>query len=842
MNACLLVCLFFNLISIGWSAPKKAVTAKPVVAPTPEPTLNHKAQDLSNRLPLDFVEQMTRDGLWNAAFEEIGSVENGELHQFLNALVVGSQFPSDFSEKAVMQWGTSSIKAEFLRYLENAPDSRLVRFRTSKPRVLEAKKRILQKYVEMVLELARMSQIEEYEPINRELRRRLEQNQIQIVDLTPAKRHEWSQVDTTRKLHPFTAHELLEKNGTRYLVDGAYSEKLRILAVDLARPVRESIVTIAHEIIHAADPELQLARAEIRQDFNTVSKLIKEKFSQLKIEDRSEEFLSALMQDVFFEMGRVDIVDFIKEIRENRLKVLNQQLSESDLKDLRTNPVLARLLRNIIRVTVENEYKAYSLSLALYETLKSTYQLVPPSTERKSLLDQHFNHKHSLQATLSFAMNPFGRKAILAEFQPADASQEVKASIQALKSIFEVHYLEQSKVMMAETAEKYKKIFNILQNAKKDAEAEESLPAWTRPGGINSPTHPLQIVAAKISTAQVIRFKQNMDLFLKKMPALQESLLSMTAGILDLHDVSFGEMKLLGLQPPEARAEEVLPSIINLYARDPSRQRMVENLKKDLLDTPQDFLPYFTEMQWSPQLTQNRNQITEAILQNTMMENLYRLRLLKTVHWLRTELPIGKENIISIKAVLAKIFEGHYDREEISTARAQELTKELESYLKAAEVSPDELKKIESYMTHLSQMYFMATESKWQPVAAEFYQRMVQAQAAFENLGFESKLSWAQITQDMQNMIAKFKSSVSTAHQACSQTQKFTFYVSSDLYQLGPFQFPLTALCLDYKLYIFRQPGDYNRAATTWTPYGIPETRIFMNSRPVRLNPFVSFK
>lgn len=826
---------------VGFASAKEK-TDKRSVKSSSHCLVNHYSKDISNRLPVGFVKSLTNKGLWMTNFEQENSAFNIDLHNFINNLIDKAAPSPELFSQLVVKKETYPVKIEILRFFERQPDSCLAQFQTTKAIIQQTKELIFKKYFEMVLELVRMSGIVDFEPIMQEFRKRWTEKQIQIEDLTEDKRLEWAQASTTKNLHTYQTPELLEKNGLRYVVSGVYSERLKILAIDLSQPVEESLVTISHEIIHAADPELQKAREEIRADYQVVSQLLKEKLKSFNLEDKADLFLSALMQDIFFEMGRIDIVDFIREMRDKRLQLIEKELEGSALKQLRTNPYLARLLRNIIKVTVENEYKAYSFSLALYETLKSKFQMLAPSQNRNRVLEQHFNHKHSLQTTLSFAMNPFSKESALSEFRPVVSTKEAEMSIQALKAVFEAHYIEQTKKMMSETSVKYAAIYNILDRARSEALEEDSLPAWTRPGGFNSPTNPLQIVAAKISTAQVIRFKQNMDLFLKKMPELQEALLGMTAGMLDLHDISFGEMKLLGLQPKEARAENVLPTIFKVYAQDSHRKGMIEYLKRDLTDTPPDFLPYFSELNWDPRIQSEQGQITQAIPQPTMMENLYRLRLLKVVHWLRTELPIGKENVISIKAILAKLFEGHYDHEEITRERALELTKELESYLQAAEVSTDELKKIETYMTALSLVYFMATESKWQPVAAEFYQRLLQTRSAFENLGFNSRLSWQAITEDTRVSIANFKASVTEHFKSCAQSSKFEFYSSNQLFQLGPFQFPLTAMCVNYKLYIFRQPGDYNRAATTWAPYGVPETKIFMNTRPIRLEPFVSYK
>jgi hypothetical protein len=199
-------------------------------------------------------------------------------------------------------------------------------------------------------------------------------------------------------------------------------------------------------------------------------------------------------------------------------------------------------------------------------------------------------------------------------------------------------------------------------------------------------------------------------------------------------------------------------------------------------------------------------------------------------------MPHTQENFISIKAFQARLQEGQYDKGEISPAQAQELLKELDGYAKAAEVTADELNNIDYLMTAVSQMYAMAIEYRWQPVAEEFYHRLHSTKRFFENMGFPSRTK--DIRSQMQLDINRFHQQVRERFSSCETSDRMEFYITPTLFQLGHFSIPLTALCYNRQLYIFRQTCDYVGEASTMIPDGRPETRIFMGGRPIRLEPF----
>lgn len=809
------------------TAAKPAAPAKTFVAPV-KPVVSATAENVSNRLPRPFVEQMIRENIWQPEFEVPGTAANQDILDFLKGLSNAQVSLENLAETLVRNTETYRLKIRLVQYFEHSSAATLTSYRLTPSRFASLKSQILQKYTEMTASLIRMSDISDYGPILSEFQRRLRSKELLLVDLNPELRRRWQDEQYQARVHQYESFNLEEQKDGQYLVNGIYVESKKTLAIDLSRSVYENLVTFSHEIIHAADPDLVSYRAQLDQRFaQVVSKL-----APLVPVSNASAFVRSLIQDTFLEMNRVDIVNSLSKLRDVRVEKLKAQVEKNTLEPFVKDPDFKGFMRDLIATTVENEYKAYTMSLALYRVLNGKYRILPPSLKREEFIQAHFNHPHSLQTTLSLSMNPFSRevRSHLSSMQQ-ETTPELTMLVNQMKSLFEIHYLEQSKAMMAETSEKFKNLFAIIQNKTPTDDRESQAPVWTQPGKFDSLANPYQLIAAKVlSTAQVIRFKLNMETFIQKMRGLQEPLLGLRAGFIDLHDTNFGELKLIGIQPEENSIQS-LPS------------SLADKCKKDLNAQPEEYLAYFQETRWSPKaeiVREGSAPIRSVISQQSVMSNLVRLNLLKAAVWLRIEMPQSQENFISIKAAQAKLYEGQYDKNEISSERAQELMKELTSYAKATEVTVDELHKIEHLMTAVSQMYYMALENKWQPVAEEFYRRLLSAKRFFENMGFSARLSMTDIEAQMKNDIARFRQQVRERFRSCGASDRMDFYNGPDLFQLGNFRFPLTALCYNRELYVFRQTCDYNTAASTMTPEGRPETRVFIGGRPIRLEPFES--
>ena len=801
-------------------------------APT-KPIITARAEDVGHKVPKAFIEKMLIEGLWLDSVEKAGTPANIEMQALISALTSGMAANS-IADQIIRNDETYKLKIQLIRYFEKAPSIELAPFKLTQSRITEIKSYITQKYLAAVFSVIHGSTISDYNPIVSELRDRLQKRLLYIVDLTPELRHSWNAEKTQIKVHQYENFGLEEKKDGQYLVNGIYIDSKKTFAFDLSRSKEENLVTIAHEIVHAADPELIQQKAKLAELYSKVVEKLKPHLQAAN----AEMFVKALIQDTFYEMGRFDFIASMQQLRDNRVDQLKLSLEKQPLENLTKDSDFKDFMRSLIAITVENEYKAYTLSYALYQNLKNN-RILPPLLSRNKFMQAQFQHAQSLPFTLSVAMNPFAKNTYMGSMNIQN-SPELANTVNQIKAIFEINYLEQSKVMMTEVGQRYAQLFQMIQKESEMAN-DENIPAWTRPGNFDSPTNPFQILEAKVSTAWTLRFKLNLQAFLKKIVGLQETLLGMRAGMMDLHDVTFGELKMLGMQPETIQVNgqwvdnvgQFLPTTMNNQCRAEFLRQITT---KDVSQT-EEYLSYFNELRWQPEIKPDRT----PIKQSEVMVNLYRLNLLKAVRWLRIEMPLAQENIVGIKTMLSKLHTGQYDPNEITPERAKELSDDLKTYLEAAAVSGDEFKNVEALMTAVSQMYYMALESKWQPVSEEFYKRIMGARRFLEDIGYQSKISFTDIKTKMIQDVESFKGQIRTEFKACAN-EHIDFYSWNKKFTLGRIApFVVTGICYNKELYIFRQGCDYNGSASTTVPEGRPQTKIFIGGREIKLDPFETF-
>jgi hypothetical protein len=819
---------------------------------TEAPSFAEKAEDVSNKLPRNFVEKMISEGTWIDAVETAGTPANIEMQAFIASLRSGMAVNS-LADQIVMQNSAYSLSIELIRYFETARNTELSTYRLNSTRVSDIKNAITQKYLAAVFTTIQSSTIAEYQPIVAEFRSRLYNNSLKVLDLSPELRKNWSEEKNRIKVHQYENFGLEEKKEevqgdskvTRYLISGVYIDSKRTLAVDLARKKNDNLITIAHEMVHAADPELFQNKAKL----DTLFRIVVEKLRpHLRIEN-AEVFVRALIQDTFYEMGRIDFIVAMQKLSDLRLNDLKLGLVGQPLEKLAEDKDFKDFMRTLIGVTVENEYKAYTLSYALYQN-KKDQGVLAPLLSRNNFMQEQFKHKQSLPFTLSVAMNPFVKNTYLGSLI-TQGSPELASTVGQIKSIFEKNYLEQSKVMIEEVGLRYDKLFTAIQATDSAVTSNNDEP-WQKPNNFESPTNPYRELEVKIATASIIKFKMNLEAFLKKIVGLQETLMGMSAGMMDLHDVNFGELKLLGMQPEKVIDDsgilvenhgQLLPETLDPRCRADVLSQIQDGNNSQL----EEYNSYFAELRWRPETRADHTPITQA----EVMGNLYRLNLLKAVRWLRMDFPKAKDTIADINAMIGHLQIGNYNTNEITPQRAKALTAELQTYMKAASVTADEFKSFEILMTSVSEMYYMALYSKWQPVADEFASRLRDVNKFLRSMGFEvgfNEQKMLQIKKGIDDQVGAFRQQVQTffAKECGGPNAQKMSYFSYDIREsnlnLGRYRFPVTGICYDKNLYIFRQTCNFNRSATTSIRNDKkPLTKMFYGGRQIILEPFISY-
>lgn len=781
--------------------------------------------DLSNRLPVSFVEELMQEQLWSQEFEDSSRPSAQELSQFWSALQDKNQSPKNLAEKFFQgqkdfhdQSSLYQIKVMELRWMKNNDKS-------NQSRWLQVEKALLDKYLQMTLSLIKLTEVVEYDVIALNTRRVLDAGELRLIDLSPQARLQLAK--TTNPLHPHLAQLVLQKNDKIYVVNALLQSNSGVLAIDLKRSVAENVVTIAHEIVHLGDGELLNEKSKLEQLY---PKVLAKLQTLLPPQKNKLEIAQSLLMDVYHEMGREDAIEVVQRLRDRRLESLTKSFAENvNFNELLKDPELSQWSESLIKVTLGNEVKAYILSLVVYRKLYSSMNLIPFSFEREKFITSLQSNNFNFALSISSALNPFNRQTFLA--QQVDSAQNdlhFTNSINQIKALLETHYLTATKKYIQSMTQVYAKALTFLEQSKSSSGegADESfLPEWTKKDKFDSPLNPYTILTAKISTAWVLRFKQGAKQFIENLQNMNESLLTLKAGILDLHDLNFGELQMLGLHAANSNAQ-YLPRDLDA------------KLRGDLGAQPQFLVNYFKDTQWVPINFGDR----PVIEQTALVSNLIRLRLLKALYWLETGFPTSQEHLTAVKTFKLKLREGLYDKEELATDRVAELELELDKAMNIASSSGYEMNDFGILIESLVSYYEIAREEKWITVANEFSRKLTGAKTVLTNMGLESLVSDHAHKEKISLELNSLRSQIDKEYEFCKAQKEMIFVPGGQKFNLRQASFPLTAICYDQQLYVFRQPGDFTRSATTLIKDGRPESRIFIGARPVRLNAFINYK
>lgn len=777
-------------------------------------------KDLSNILPVKMVQQLMAGGLWAESFEDSDSAEGREILQYWQSL----QSQKSAGDISTMIFAGSDRDVSFHRLPKLYPVKiamlRWVKDNSGSSYVTQVEARVIKTYVEMVLTLIKLANVSEMNPILENLRGILSRGSVQLVDLSPGQRSRLARLVANSAHQNHTWIEKQEQG--KYLVNGLYIPSQNILAADMLRSPAETVVTLAHEFVHLADPTLAQAQAQVESLFPQVQARLRE---VLGPRDGLDELARALALDVFNEMGRKDASSAIAKIRDMRASQLQKQLDRGEYRELGNDPVIRSWTQALLKVTLENEVRAYLFSIAVYARLQSQLNVLPPSQERRGFLEQMTQGSFEFAQSLSSSMNPFNKSSqawskIPRGMTPAQ-QQDLEMKANYVKSVLELHYLTETKALLSSLSTKYASIVQSLRQIPAGKAPSVSLPEWTQPGKFESPTNPYVILTAKLSTAWVLRFRNSVRGVIEDLKDINSSLIVLKAGVLDLHNLSFGELKLLGLHAAAADPS-VLPDELS------------SEFKKDLTDLPLTFQSYLQKTNWSPVASSGA-----VIEQRSLTQSLIRLRLLKALYWLDQSFPIAKENMTSTKVLMTKLHEGFYDQEDISPERARQLENELVEALKFASSAGTNMREMDYLLGELSIIYQVAQSEQWTAVSTEVNQKMRNAHILLTNLGFESPFSAAKFGKQLEEQINQFKDQLAAAYKSCAKIDAMQFFPGGPRFNIGDVNFPLTAICYQKKLYGFRQPGDYTRAATTMVKNGVPESRIFIGAKPMRLTPII---
>ncbi|MDD0852229.1 hypothetical protein HBN50_03930 [Halobacteriovorax sp. GB3] len=761
---------------------------------------------VSDELPIELVEQLVQKNMWPTDLEREGSQLEREISAFVRDLKSEQLSKEDFVARIFESTKyknsftvTYPIKVAILRYYAD--------FRSTSYNK-ELRKHWVKNYVLTALSLIKVVGDDSIQQTARQFERLVVRGEIEVEDLGLKKRKELS------GHHDQHTHDLMKKDDFgNFLVTGAFNRDKNIFLIDLARrSIEETLVTFVHEMIHATDKGVKRSRDYVLANFDDFLSRV----SRYHKGDKTQLILNLKnLEGYFYEKDFGQLEDKILAKKDRNSKV-EMTLLDSDRAKIKS------FLSELINMSVMNEYHAYGRSLKFLYQLSNNHDLVFSSLDHyKDLLQSFRGGDSAFIFGQGYLLNPFSNLKVNLLRGSMTGAEKVKLGriISKLESI----YLE----ILSEKKEETKNYSFFIKKINLKGQ-DRRLPEWV--DDLSIPTNPYQILPAKVTTARVAQFKKDIKHINEFLSTQAMKLYSLKLGVLDLSDVNQGELKLLGIQWEESRFQNVDSSLKDKF-------RMDLNLINE------EVKEHFKLYQWSPKNV--NDQSNKYIESEKVIQNLIKLKLLKTSIWIDRNLYAWKMTLMSSRTFVEKLRSGLYVNPlEISDERSVELEEELIENLKKASDGHDSILELKALFNHLAGLYSMTLDEDWASLSQATHNKIQLVQRVLDGLNVYSSYE-VDASEHIDQIQESYVSQLRPYVDYCAKTDDFINlkargqFKSSEYFNFKGHQFSLMLSCFNGKLHAVRQPGDFTRYMTlirTLDGKNI-KAKIFRGSRNVLLSP-----
>tara|TARA_B100000749_G_scaffold280891_1_gene280281 strand:+ start:55777 stop:58314 length:2538 start_codon:yes stop_codon:yes gene_type:complete len=824
---------------------------------------------LSNRLPIALVEELSNLGFWNDHFDR-DTPQSRSLTAFWESLGDTSSSVEDvvdqiFGSSAQMAFSDQlpelyPIKVHVLRYLNEQSQSVCI----SPSKVKNVYQAWKLRYInDFAIPLIQSAQISKLDSVIREFQRKLIEGELELIDLSPKKRNQL--VSQTPERHRDSLTKINPETG-KYGVSGFYSSRDKIFAVDFARPIGETLITFTHEMIHAGDLELDDLKREWSKIYPKVLSVLTQWLGK---SDQQLEIAKSLVNRVLFLVEPNSYSKAFMRLTQQKLEALQEQIrKQTSLEEKPLRPseseldLIDRFFNIATHLTLGNEYKAYGYSAILYHKLNQSW-ILPPSDFHSSELDkvtmgdQYFATSIFLEKSLS----PFPTmrrslgtncKALTEELtgkpSPTEASedsptieqhrQEIQFELRLCKVLnhLEYSYLKELKSYINDLKDQFSGTIKWISENTKDTQYD-SLPYYARPGSIDESLNPYSVLAARLTTAWVIRFKNNLLRVDNYVRSLNTSLIGLEFGVLDLHDLNESELQLVGLSYENTTPKYgVFPEETRFKSQRPNESGSI------------DYKNYFELVKWNKSSLNTFDPVvTEATLlpSDDLMTQLIRLHMIKSYKWLDDAFPIYHQTLVGSVNFLNKLHMGNFNKNEISEDRAEALSDEILGMLRLSGSTKHELVVLDRLFNSLGMAYGIARDQRWSEIEKSFREGIHSYISSMNLLRIYSGQDIKPWNEQRENFQWQLSSSLKEAKERCHLKKSGIGSVEQwqeEQVSIGEQSFPSTVICNNNQLYLIRQPEDKTESLTIRFSYRNGASSIYTslgsNGRPFTLKPF----
>jgi hypothetical protein len=799
-----------------------ALASNKVIAPLPS---------VQSQLSVDTVDKLRTAGLWTTDWEKatVGAHSLSML-QFISTLNDETK-NGELAANSLFDLGSCEDRGLLITECELYKAKVLVfrNLNSSEERKKRLEYAFVKRYIDLSLKLIFISGFQPTQAIAQRMQWLMDNGQLVLIDLSPE----------FKSTLPISSHYDPQKT------TGAYFPQSRKFGIDLSKGISENALTVAHEMVHAADPELELLRQEMQEIYPAVIARLEK---SLEAPQAARILLNSLLLDAYYEVrGDVFTEQALRGLTA-RLDLVQEELKKSHDPDLARDEVIKKWTQLFIRMTVENEFRAHIYSAAIYFQLAESVRLISRDNQMVNFAKFLIVSPDGFSINRGNYINPFGKEFNLAKLEPAiraaarkdspafadniTITAKFKNQINMIKSTLQLHYLTALRSETSGYKEKYQDTLDYIserQALSKEIDRKLGhLPEHVQQGYRADKVDAYTVLSAQISTAIILRFKEAIGLLNTDIKKFKSQLLTMKAGILDLDGITFGELKLLGLESSTASSSNA--SLIN------------QAMAKDLNSDQSNYLNFFEMRTWNISETLAQPVISQDQIQST----LYRLRLLKFLSWFENKFPLGRSNLVNARILQDLLLQNQYDTSEISVEQAEDLKIKAAEAVNEATFSGGNVKEIDHLFESLGAIYelgLLPQGADWNAVTQRFRERMSFELSLLERNNYRFSFNSADFEQKFATSLAIAKQSISEhVHINCTKSPEGTIAFISTLPAFKLHEQPISnmiALCLNKVVYLVRKSDGQTNSAPSRVSNGQLQTQFTFTSSYISLNPFL---
>lgn len=294
----------------------------PVLAQTAKANSHQSIEKLiPNEILVSTVAQLRSLGLWNTAYDnQPNSAISISTAKFILALKNPSVSDAQIAE-LLFELGPCSESGLLLTECE-LYTAKVIIFRQftsliSADRKAGLEQAFVRKYLDLTLNLLDHSKFQPIQVISQRMRSMIASNSLRLFDLNEQVK---ASLPRNQHLDPSKA-------------TGAYLPQLRSLGIDLSKGISQNAISIAHETVHAADPELESLQ---KQMINLYPRLLARLGQALETPQAAQVLINSLLVDAYYEVRGDTFTEYV-------LKSLKDTTAKLELSDaVKNDPDLAR--------------------------------------------------------------------------------------------------------------------------------------------------------------------------------------------------------------------------------------------------------------------------------------------------------------------------------------------------------------------------------------------------------------------------------------------------------------------------------------------------------------------